>query len=401
MEKNDNVVDYSFEEIFIERVLNDIKKYVKRKISLDETKNKQTLNLPVNKRENNADEKMKEILRHLLVSTKNEENPIKFKYNFLMFLNGDGDVAKEKFVATMVLYYTALFYDSLDLLHEFFKRNIISCDKIVALPLYSLDKKGFANFFEKEKYFKFVLENDRLLTNLHHSIEDLSRTEKKKYCDKFSKIVRKRNDISNDERLCKAFSKEVMDIFDDEDYLNATVDQYKYLFTIPKELLENEEILKKVKWLINNTKFAVNYESNFEVMLEAFTPEELEEYKISAYDSYLFHNAKRFGSDLSRVKNIYLKNKNIVDYGFFLFPNILQIYDDDTLASFDSDAIYKITIHMDDGLLMGKLTPEKEEQIRNAINEVLSRNTDEKKKTLALPFRKKLKRLVYIEKKDN
>lgn len=403
MEKNirAEAIEYSFEEIFIERILNDIKKHVKRKISLDDTEKQGCLNIPTNKRVKNADEKMREILRHLLVNTNNEENPVKFKYNFLMFLDGNADLAKEKFVSTMVMYYTALYYDSLDLLKELFKREIISCDKLATLPLFSLDKEGFADLFEKEQYFKFILEKDQLLSSLYHSITDLTNIEKKKYCDKFSRILSKRNDILNGEQISKAFTKEVIDTFDDNDYLNATLDQYKSLFIIPRPVLEDEGILKKVKWLINNSDFANQYGANYEVMLEAFTPEELVKYKISAYDSFYFLTAKRYGSDLNRVKNIYLKNKDIVNHSFCLYPNLLKMYDDDTLASFKFLLIHDLTFNLDESILVGELTAEKEEKISDAVNQYLFRNMEEKKKSLPQPFKNKLKILRFIEKKDN
>lgn len=368
------VEEIPFEDLFIEKVLVDIKKRVKKSIDLDENYDyEDCCDKPEKTRTQITDEKMREVLKHLLISSEKDDF-MKSKYNFLMFLDGDNSVSKNKFISLITLYYTAIYFDSIELLKEYIQEDVISYN-LNDLVLCVLDI-SFVSFFEKDKLLKILKEDRTLIRNFYEDLRNDTDIEKNKYYGRFANIINKREDFPK--RAYSILKKEAMDIYSDEDYINATAEQCRELLTISKD----EEVVQKIKWLVNNTDFAINYYDNIYLMFKLFTLEELVEYQISFYDSCFFASANQKNCDMERVKNIYLLNRKITNYCNFLFPGIMSMYDDEMLASFTNNLTHEIKW---ENCIVDELTPEIENKIRGIVNEYFP---TKKKNMLKLLFKK-------------
>lgn len=373
--QGESLEDMSFVDLFVEKILAEIKNVIRFKINLDEDgEYKNSCRRPNESRVSNVDNKMREILTELLVV---EQDQINLKYNFPFFLTGNKQVEKDKFRSSLILYYTALYFDNLSLLKKLFQRYMIDLSKPSHLPLCVLDKE-FSECFREKDYLKFISERKEIMVTFYSSLRECSADEKKKYYEMFARIMCNRSFLP--EKIRGIFTKDRMDIYGEETYLNATLEQYQEIMTIK---LVSRKAIGVAKYIINNTDDVICYGHNTELMFQLFTAEELLEHKIPYSSGSLFEEANMHQIDLKRVKTIYFMNPQIEEYNYYLYPNIMKLFDDCTLASFTPLLAYDLVFDEDaKDYLKGKLTPEKEKIIRKKVDSVLSKKRENQGKNL-------------------
>lgn len=363
--------EFSFEEMFIEKVLLDIKKRVKESIDLDEDSNfEECCDMPEKGRTEITDEVMRGVLRHLLVSTEKQEE-MKTRYNFLMFLDGNKEIGTRRFISLMMLYYTAIYFDSLELLKEYIKNDdfFYYPDDVV---LCCLDKV-FISYIDKERLESLIKNRRHFFNTFYKGMKGLKESDKIKYYQKFANIMDQKIDMPD--MASKYFTKAIMDIYDEEDYLNATPEQFENNFADGEIISGDAEAFAKLKWIINNSDYSASFFINSKLMYGLFTAEELIENKFSYLDGIYFGNANLRECDMGRVKNIYNLNKEIIRYDDFLHPEILKMYDDVTIASFPRDLIIEL-MELNLYTIRGEFPLEK----KNEIEQIVNRYMNEKKK---------------------
>jgi hypothetical protein len=259
-----------FTEVYVLKTLNEIKSSVKQNIKLNPEQEKQT------------DEKMKQVLKDLInANFKNlQMNPKgDLIYTFLPIVD---ERENEKVRLSLVLYYTALYYDNVDLLHEMLKANIkFSYDWYISLQY--LDK-SISSKFEQNDYINNVKKLGYMLRNFARSIENLPEEKREEYIQKFAGLFKlKYEDICNTikeykgyggyEPLGKLFTKSNLDTFNYDAYKNANNRQLELINFCDNEKY-NEETRQRLNNLVENTDYS-NCLYDFELMMKLYSDEQL------------------------------------------------------------------------------------------------------------------------------
>lgn len=252
--------------------------------TLNEIKNKVTNNINLNKeREEEIDKKMSIVLKDLInANFKNLQMDPKGNmiYTFLPIVD---EKENEKVRLSLVLYYTALYYNNVDLLHELLKENV-RLEYNYYINLQYLDK-SISSKFERKQYIKMLKTCGYMLRNFANSIENLSEEEREKYIERFVKLIStKYNLISdvlnknkwscNEKKLEYIFEKENLDTFRDEIYNQATEEQLELI-----NRCHGNKYSKETCDRLNNlmlTRGFSNYLCNFDLMMRLCTDEQLE-----------------------------------------------------------------------------------------------------------------------------
>lgn len=245
------------------------------------------------------------------------------------------------------------------------------------LPLGVLDKE-FSESFREEDYLNFILERKEIMVTFYSSVRECSTAEKKKYYEMFARIMCSRDFLP--EKIHKNFTKNKMDIYGEEAYLNATIEQYEKIMSCD---LVNGQAVDVARYLINNTDFSIYYGGIAELMFQIFSVEELLEHRISYNGGFLFYKAKRCQCDIERVKNIYYMNPDIADYDFYLYPSIMELFDDWILASFTEQLAFDL-VHNYESDLKGEIRPVIEKIIKKKVNNVVPKKNENQGKNLLI-----------------
>lgn len=275
IEKND------FIDIYVLKTLNEIKSTVEKNIKLDK------------EREMEIDKKMTIVLKDLINAN--------FK-NLQMNPNGDmiytllpivDDQENDKIRLSFALYYAALYYDNVSLLHDLLKENIRFDDITYHINLQYLDKE-ISSKFERTEYIKMIKTCGNIFRRFIDSIEELPEEERKKYIDRFVKLINIKYDLISEMMSEKSelllyffnnleyiFDKGNLDIFTDETYIRANKEQLRLI-----QQCKGKSYLKETKTRLNNlmqNKDFSKYLCNFDLMMKLYTDEQLEtlDYNIS------------------------------------------------------------------------------------------------------------------------
>ena len=258
-----------FIDVYVIKTLNEIKNTIKSNIKLDKNKEQET------------DEKMSVLLKDLInANFKNlQMNPKgDLIYTFLPIVD---ERENEKVRLSLVLYYTALYYDNVDLLHEMLKANIkFSYGWYISLQY--LDK-SISSKFEQNDYINKVKKLGYILRNFARSIENLPEEKREEYIQKFAGLFKlKYEDICNTikeykgygyEPLEKLFTKSNLDTFNYNAYKNANNRQLELINFCDNEKY-NEETRQRLNNLVENTDYS-NRLYDFELMMKLYSDEQL------------------------------------------------------------------------------------------------------------------------------
>ena len=267
----------NFIDIYVLETLNEIKDVVKRNIKLDEEKVKE------------IDNKMSKVLKDLINSNfKNLQIDTKGNliYTFLPIVD---EKENEKVRLSLVLYYTALYYDNVNLLHNLLKNNV-NFKYNYSIMLQYLDK-SLSSKFETEKYCKMISVCGYMFKYFMDSIQDLSECEKEKYIERFVYLINEKFDLIHEITLSKTygdkfeylFTKNKLDIFTNKTYEMANEEQLRLINSLSCFDKLNKETSNRLNNLMQTKNFSKKL-NNFNLMMQLFTDEELEkiDYQISS-----------------------------------------------------------------------------------------------------------------------
>lgn len=317
--------EMDFKDIYIESVLGDIKACVGNKINLDVDDDVQDIS---GNRIEMTDSKMRVILKDILFHSSivgfNEGIDLdKINYNFMIFQDTDEENAKRKFKCCLVLYYAALYFGSISLLNKFFQKSFNFGNDPEELSLCFLDLE-LAKMFEEDEYFRIAFKSKKVVDSFYQSIKKVKGKERRKYLEKFSRIIKQRDDL-----LETALTRNRLDIFDEDTYLKASKEQLGGVICNTSGAL-SEETITRINNLIKNTDFCQGYFENTEVMYANFTDEELADIGCDLERYYV--NVINSGADLSRIKKLYAMNNSITDCKVTYDTRFLKIFSDEEIA---------------------------------------------------------------------
>ena len=163
-----------FIDIYILKTLNEIKGTIKCNIKLDKEK------------EEEVDKKMAIILTDLInANFKNLQKDPNGNLIYTLLPIVDKEENK-KIRLSLVLYYTALYYDNVDLLRDLLKEKI-GFEGNWHINLQYLDK-SISSKFERKKYIEMIKTCGYIFRNFAKSIENLTEEEREQYIQKFVKL---------------------------------------------------------------------------------------------------------------------------------------------------------------------------------------------------------------------
>lgn len=206
---------------------------------------------------------------------------------------------------SLILYYTALYYDNVDLLHELLKENANFETICYSINLQYLDK-SISSKFDRRQYIEMIKTCGDIFVNFAQSIQYLSEEEKEQYIERFSKII-----VDKYEQICNeikekpyhrlsfncAFTKSCLDIFTDETYKQATSQQLE-MINLCNMKKYSEETCQRLNNLMI-TKVFSKYLYNYDLMMQLYTDEQLEILPNSI--SYAISNFSNSEASLNKI----------------------------------------------------------------------------------------------------
>ena len=249
-------------------------------------------------------------------------------------LNNDEEANKE-IICSLMLYYTALYNDNVNLLNELLERNY---DFNVDEPkLFVLDKR-ISSHFDRDLYFYFLEYQATLFKKFYYSLGDfeINVSDEESISD-FCSILNKNPQVAYSEEknycgeniISNLLTKKTLACFDQDTILNATEKQKRNIISrVGYFEYNNDDVLKRVIKLMKYNDFFVYLTNPWSDVFEQFTDEEL--IKINQYDENLlikYYDFKTRKIDFNKVrkeidKNITKKQgKNIKSIVLKLFEN--------------------------------------------------------------------------------
>lgn len=256
-----------FINIYVLKTLNEIKNTIKRNIKLDKEK------------ETEIDSKMSIVLKDLInANSKNfQKDPNgNLIYTLLPIVD---EKENKKIRLSLVLYYTALYYDNVDLLHDLLKEDI-GFDKQFYINLQYLDK-SISSKFERERYIEMIKTCGYIFRNFAKSIESLTEEEREKYIQRFVKLINLKYDLVKNilnkktwyYELEDLFNKQNLDTFTDKTYEQATEKQLRLIDSSYRNNY-SKETCDRLNNLMQTKGFS-NHLSDLDLMMTLYTDEKL------------------------------------------------------------------------------------------------------------------------------
>lgn len=295
-----------FIDVYVLKTLNEIKNSVKRNIKLDD------------ERAENIDKKMTLVLKDLInANFKNLQIDPKGNliYTFLPIVD---EQENKKVRLSLVLYYTALYYDNVELLHELLKEDI-NFNYNYSINLQYLDKT-ISSKFERKKYIEMIKICGFIFRNFVDSIKNLPEEEREKYIQRFTKLMNIKYELIYEvlksktgyywsrERFESIFNKNNLDTFTDETYINATEEQLYFINSCKSESYK-KETCERLNYLMQTKDFS-NYLCNFDLMMRLYTDEELE--TLDHYTSYIIDRFSQTEESLNKIIDFIQRRPDLV-----------------------------------------------------------------------------------------
>lgn len=258
-----------FIDIYVLKTLSEIKFEVKQKIELKSDLERQT------------DEKMKLVLKDLInANFKNlQMDP---QGNLIYTLLPIVDERENKKIRNLlVLYYTALYYDNVDLLQQMLSANV-QFELNNSLRLQYLDK-FISSKFDTMDYIENIKKFGETFANFVTSIKNLSDEEKEKYSQKFLSLFKlKYREMCEIQEKNKKYSRyEFKNLFVKNNLDALEYDTYKCADNKQLELINfcgshkyNETTIARLNHLIQTTNFS-NILTDFDLLTNIFSDDEL------------------------------------------------------------------------------------------------------------------------------
>lgn len=258
-----------FIDIYVLKTLSEIKCEVKQEIKLE------------SELENQTDEKMKLVLKDLInANFKNlQMDP---QGNLIYTLLPIVDERENKKVRNLlVLYYTALYYDNVDLLQQMLAANV-QFELNNSLRLQYLDK-FISSKFDTTDYIENIKKFGETFANFVTSIKNLSDEEKEKYSQKFLSLFKlKYREMCEIQEKNKNYSRyELKDLFVKSNLDTFEYDTYKCADNKQLELINfcggskyNETTIARLNHLIQTTNYS-NKLIDFDLLTSIFSDDEL------------------------------------------------------------------------------------------------------------------------------
>lgn len=316
-----------FIETYIRNTLNEIKEDIKNIINLEEEKEEKT------------DEKMSIVLKELIDANFKNVNVDGYGNLIHTLLPLTDKKENDKIRRSLILYYTALYFDNVDLLNRMLKEEVDFGYQLHDLKLYLLDK-DVTSRFEGDEYIEVVKDCGELFFRFNLSTKNLTKEEKEEYITRFVSILKARHsdlvtDSNNRFRFYYLFSKYVMDVYEDASYYYATKDQLAMMSGCGNSLhIKNEDTIKRLNNLVQTTAFSGHF-WNMDLMFSLFSDEELQ--GVDYWTGSYFDQYSETPEMLDKAKDLYARNRQMAKKVYHCTKETFMQIDNDTLIEIFDD----------------------------------------------------------------
>lgn len=323
-----------FKDFYIEDVLREIKHDVRQNIDLEPIEVQDISG----DREEIADQKMREILKDILINSK--DNPdAQLRYNFLLLRNTNDEKSKMKLRCCLVLYYTAIYYGKVELLQKLISKDVNFGDDTISLSLYLLDPV-IADMLPTDDYIELIKNARQALATIYNSVRQAPVDKKKEYLKKFEVTAKRKNNFIS-KLSSSAWLTGVLDIYDEKTYLKASVSQINTIMVNNTHFTKDENV-SKINELLQDTYFSVGRYSFYHMdeILSAFSVYELG----TMTDNTILYvvDAANAGADLKRIRLLIEKRPSITNYYITCFKEFLNTFDDEEILQMSKDVLIEL-----------------------------------------------------------
>jgi len=288
---------FSYKDIYAKNFLNEIKQNIRNnKMKLAGDKEKETDKKMVEVIKGQSDN----VIRGATINT-NEET--------------------ERIMCTLMLYYTALYNDNLNILNKLFEIGYDFGSNRKYMKLFALDKR-ITKHFKIEEYCELLTTQSIIFENFYDSLtkeEPLKALTDEEVINIFCNILNRKpniafitkeikqkyyNPYSNNQLYTGLLTKKTISYFGEDVIINATESQKNNIITelnYSTRTLDKETLDKLIR-LMTNHNFQTNMLGAWEKGLKELTEEEL--IKINEYEENLFSKYLiiGYGTDISAIK---------------------------------------------------------------------------------------------------
>lgn len=288
-----------FIETYVRNTLNEIKNCIKTKINLEREQEEKT------------DEKLSSVLKELIDGNFKNINVDGYGNLIHTLLPLTDEKENNKIRCSLVLYYTALYFDNVKLLNRMLKEEVNFGNRPNDLDLYVLDR-DISSKFEEDEYIEVVKDCIVAFNGFYKTTKDLPKEEREKYITRFVSVLKARHkDLTPDgisHRYYWLFDKKRMDMYEDDSYLKASKKQLNIIANSNTRHIKNEDTIRRLNNLIQTTDFNQHY-WNTDLMFSLFSDDEL--FNINYWVAGYFDTFSDNRDMLNKAMDFYNRTKDI------------------------------------------------------------------------------------------
>lgn len=225
--------------------------------------------------EEETDQKMLKVIKDLCCKNDNET---------ITMINTKDD--SERVMNTLVIYYTALYFDNLKLLNDLLAKGYNFGHNIYDSTLCVLDKR-FSSLFDEEKYIELVFKKGSLISSFYNSLRNQKIPMNDDECIKeFCDILKENPDINilsrkNDNscvgpiEITNLLTKKTIYLFGKGMLLKATDDQKDEIINRIDNQEMSQESFSRLLNLMKNYNLSIFFMGQWEEVFKNLTDEEI------------------------------------------------------------------------------------------------------------------------------
>ena len=305
--------NYTYLDVYAKTYLNEIKERIKQ--------NQITLS---GERETETDEYMVEVIKSLCIKPRhNLDDKEKF---VLRLLPTDSKEDTERIFITLMLYYTAVYNENIELLNKFLEAGFSFGYRSSNLDLFVLDKR-ISSQFNTNFYINLIKEQISLFKEFYLSLKDNEPIYKSSDPDnpveelsideviqKFANILKQNPNVAISKNkyyrnkpyeFSRLLTKTSINYFDEDIILNASEEQKQNIINHAEfSMFLTKQSVARLTTLMIDSNFSIDIEDHWNEVLEELSDYEL--IKINELDKDIFRDVHL---DISH--QIYIEKKNI------------------------------------------------------------------------------------------
>ena len=257
--------NYTYLDVYAKTYLNEIKERIKQ--------NQITLS---GERETETDEYMVEVIKSLCIKPRyNLDDKEKF---VLRLLPTDSKEDTERIFITLMLYYTAVYNENIELLNKFLEAGFSFGYRSSNLDLFVLDKR-ISSQFNTNFYINLIKEQISLFKEFYLSLKDNEPIYKSfdEVIQKFANILKQNPNIAISKNkyyrnkpyeFSRLLTKNSINYFDEDVILNATEEQKENIISHSKYMYLSKQSIARLTTLMIDSNFSIDIEDHWNEVLE-------------------------------------------------------------------------------------------------------------------------------------